>query len=53
MDQIGSDWMRLDPIGSDWILLGQIGSDDLRMTLGWLEDDLGISQSTLDTLAAC
>ena len=36
MDQIGSDWIRLD-----------------QMTWGWLEDDLGISQSTLDNLAVC
>ena len=27
--------------------------DDLRMTWGWLEEGLGISRSTLDTLAAC
>ena len=41
--KIESDWIRLDQIGSDWIRLVQIGS----------EDDLGISRSTLDTLAAC
>ena len=29
-------------VGSDWIRLD-------HMTWGWLEDDLGISQSTLDT----
>ena len=40
-------------IGSDWIRLDQIGSDDLRMTWGWLKDDLGIWWSTLNTLAAC
>ena len=38
MDQIGSDWIRLDQIGSicdpNWIRLYQIGSDDL----GWLRN---------------
>ena len=55
LDQIGSDRIRLDQNGSDWIRLDrldQIGSY-LRMTLGLHEDDLGISRSTLDTLAAC
>ena len=33
----------MDQIGSGWIRMDQIGS----------EDDLGISRSTLDTLAAC
>ena len=48
-----SDWIILDQIGSDWIRLDQIGSDNLKMTWGRLETDLGISRSTLDTLAAC
>ena len=66
LDPIGSDCMGLDTIGSDWIWLNPIGSDSIRldhirsdsikldqMISGWLEDDLGISRSTLDTLAAC
>ena len=59
MDQIGSNWIKLDQIGSDWVRLDQIGSDRVRLVqigsdwIKWLEDDLGLSQSTLDTLAAC
>ena len=56
LDQIRSDWIGLDQIGSGWTRLDQIGLDWIRlnqMTWGWLEDDLGISRSTVDTLAAC
>ena len=50
LDQIGPGWTRLDQTGPDWTRLDQIvGPDWIR----WLEDDLGISRSTLDTLAAC
>ena len=46
MDQIGSNWIKLEQIGSDWIRLDQIGSN-------WIElDQLGSTCHKLDRIGS-
>ena len=42
MNQIGSNWIKLEQIGTDWIIMAEIGSnlnEYVQTALNWIKMD--------------